>query len=131
MKTILTLSAAALLVLLAQPARAAAADEVMDASVEQYRSLQERGQWQNPLMPHGTGQSSAEEQRSGDELLALVVAGYSRQLLDRGGWTNPFVDEAHYAVGEPLLAVRIGDGVTTRTLAVTMPAQAGQLVLAH
>jgi hypothetical protein len=55
---------------------------------------------------------------SGEQTLMNSVAGYGRSLLDRGGWNNQWVVEDHYSSGEPLLAVRIVDGVTTRTAAV-------------
>lgn len=111
---LITFASAAMLSL---PAAAAPADDALTASLDQYQSLQVRGQWLNPLMPHGTGQYAATSQPSGDLLLQEVVAGYGRSLLDRGGWLNPYVNEAHYSAGEPLLAVGIGEGLTTRIAA--------------
>lgn len=123
MNTFTTLTAAALFTLLVGPAQAASADDALNGSVEQYRSLQARGEWQNPLMPGGTGQYAAATTPSGEQTLMNIVAGYGRSLLDRGGWNNPWVAESSYASGEPLLAVRIGDGVTTRMAAARTSAQ--------
>ncbi|MEY4747837.1 MAG: hypothetical protein RIQ60_51 [Pseudomonadota bacterium] len=108
----ITLSAA-----LGATAWAGSADEAFDAQVQEYRQPLARGEWHNPLMPAGTGQFMA-AQGSGDAHLAQVLAGYDRVALDRGGWTNPWVLADHYAAGAPLLAVKVGDGVTTRTAAV-------------
>ncbi len=99
------------------PAQAAPADEQLDASVQQLHNVLAQGAWQNPWMPEGTG-AYAVVQPSGDLTIQAIFAGYSRALLDRGGWTNPYVSEDHYAAGEPLLAVRIGEGATTRTAAI-------------
>lgn len=121
MNALTTLAAAlAITATFAGAAQAAAADDALNDSVEQYRSLQARSEWHNPLMPSGTGMYAAAGP-SGDEHLQTIVASYARPLLDRGGWTNPWVVESTYASGEPLLAVRIGDGVTTRTAAAPAP----------
>lgn len=57
----------------------------------------------------------------GDRRLTLIVATYTRELLDRGGWANPWVSEPHYAAGEPLLSVQVGDGATSRGTAPRSP----------
>jgi len=120
MNALTTLVAAlAITAAVAGTAQAAAADDTLNGAVEQYRSLQARSEWQNPLMPSGTGMYAATNEPSGEQTLMNIVAGYGRALLDRGGWNNPWVAESTYASGEPLLAVRIGDGVTTRTAAAT------------
>lgn len=106
-------------------ARAAPADDLMHDALQQYRSAEARGQWVNPLMPEGTGVASAEP--SGDRQLTRMVAAYSREQLDRGGWVNAWVTNDSYAAGEPLLAVRVGEGVTTRVATVMT---GHQLVLA-
>lgn len=98
------------------PARAASADEQMAHTLQQYRSAEARGQWVNTLMPVATGFASAAP--SGDQHLNRIVAAYTREQLDRGGWSNAWVTNDSYAAGEPLLAVRIGDGVTTRVAAI-------------
>jgi hypothetical protein len=98
--------------LLCGPAQAASADDAMATSLQHYVQIQSRGAWHNALMPQGTGDMVA-AQASGDMVMHAVLASYDRVALDRGGWANPWVDAAHYAVGEPLLAVKVGDGVTT------------------
>jgi hypothetical protein len=72
-------------------------------------------------MPHGTGRLAA-NQPSGDTVLQAVLAGYDRVALDRGGWSNPWVQDGHYAAGEPLLAAKVGEGVTTAGAARSAPA---------
>jgi hypothetical protein len=122
MNALTTLAAAlAITTAVAGTAQAAAADDALNGAVEQYRSLQARSEWHNPLMPSGTGMYAAATAPSGEQTLMTIVAGYGRSLLDRGGWSNPWVAESTYASGEPLLAVRIGDGVTTRTAAAPAP----------
>jgi hypothetical protein len=101
------------------PAQAAPADEQLHDVLQQYRSADARGQWLNTLMPEATGLASAAP--SGDQHLNQIVAVYTREQLDRGGWANAWVREDHYAAGEPLLAVRVGDGVTTRVAAGPVP----------
>ena len=103
------------------PAQAAPADEQLQDVLQQYRGADERGQWVNALMPEATGLASAAP--SGDQHLNRLVAAYTREQLDRGGWANAWVREDHYAAGEPLLAVRVGDGVTTRVAAAPAPVQ--------
>jgi hypothetical protein len=69
-----------------------------------------RGIWYNPMMPAGTGRSGS---ASADQVLAGILVSYTRQVLDRGGWSNPVMATQDYAAGNPLLVVRAGDGVTT------------------
>jgi hypothetical protein len=97
-------------------AQAASGDAAFDASLQHYRGQTAQGVWHNPLMPQGTG---ALAQPSGDMVLQTIVAAYDRTALDRGGWSNIWVTADHYAVGEPLLAVKVGEGLTTRTAAAT------------
>ena len=103
------------------PAQAAPADEQLQDVLQQYRSAETRGQWVNALIPEATGLASAAT--SGDQRLDRIVATYTREQLDRGGWANAWVREDHYAAGEPLLAVRVGEGVTTRVASAPLPVQ--------
>jgi hypothetical protein len=101
-------------------------DASLDRSTAQYRSpfVAEQG-WYSPCVPIATEEhASAVPQRardaadaaqagdSGDRTLTRIVAQYDRATLDRGGWENPFAPDSHYAAGNPLLAVRTGEGVT-------------------
>jgi hypothetical protein len=97
-------------------ASAASADDALNANLQQFKQLQARGEWQNTLMPQGTGRLMADGP-SADSVLQAVLTGYDRVALDRGGWSNPWVSTERYAAGEPLLAVKVGEGVTTRTAA--------------
>jgi hypothetical protein len=107
------------------PAQAAPADAQLHDVLQQYRSADARGQWVNALMPEATGLASVAPGAapSGDRHLNQLVATYTREQLDRGGWANAWVREDHYAAGEPLLAVRVGEGVTTRVAAGPVPVQ--------
>jgi hypothetical protein len=96
----------------AASAQAAAADDQLNAAVEQFRAMPLRSAWVNPLMPQGTG-LVAFASVSADEKLQAIVASYDRARLDRGGWRNAWADGDHYAAGEPLLAVQVGAGVTS------------------
>lgn len=130
MNTLHTIAAASLAVLpialsaLATPAVAQLAHPVTgpasgaDAAMEhhlgtEYKNLGQRT-WVNPILPAATG---TEAGPSGDQLLQQRLAGYTRELLDRGGWRNAWVAQAHYAAGEPLLAVAVGAGVTSGSAA--------------
>lgn len=101
-------------------ASAASADDALDASLQQFRHLTSRGEWHNALMPRGTGLLVADGP-SADTVLQAVLAGYDRVALDRGGWSNPWVQDGHYAAGEPLLAVKVGEGCTSQGAARTAP----------
>lgn len=109
-KTLMT-AAISIAAALSGGAEAAPADDTLNDAVQQYRALPTRGEWRNPLMPAATDVS-------GDRRLQAIVAGYSRAMLDRGGWSNPWVVEDHYAGGEPLRAVPVGHGLTTRLAVV-------------
>ena len=72
-------------------------------------------QWVNALVPRASGDfEAAAEGTSADDAFMRQVAYYTRDMLDRGGWVNAYVDDSHYASGNALLTVRVGDGVTTR-----------------
>jgi hypothetical protein len=104
-------------------ARAGPADEQLNLNTQQYRSGEVRGQWVNTLMPRASADfvssspdgsaSSATAPGSADTQMAIVLASYTRGVLDAGGWVNPYVSDQTYAVGNALLAVRIGEGLTS------------------
>jgi len=100
---------AGLVLALASAPRAADADDPLVAARQLLDGAAERGVWRNPLMPEASGRERA---RSGDEVLTAVVRGYTRVVLDRGGWVNPYVGTPGYDGGNVLFAVRAGDGVT-------------------
>lgn len=105
------------------------ADQAMARIVAQYSCAElDRGGWENPFMPSAaagnpilaaqvrdgvTSPTGEQVGVSGDELLMRSVSVYTRTALDRGGWENPFMPDAHYATGNALLAVGVGEGVTT------------------
>jgi hypothetical protein len=121
-------------------ARAGPADEQLNLNTQQYRSGEVRGQWVNTLMPRASADfvssspdgsaPSATAPGSADAQMANVLASYTRGVLDAGGWVNPYVTDQSYATGNALLAVRIGEGLTSgpsvASLAVrTLIARAG------
>lgn len=110
-------AAIAIAAALSGSAEAAPADDALNDAMQQHRGVPTRGEWRNPLMPAATGTLAATDV-SGDRRLQSLVAGYSRVMLDRGGWSNPWTVENHYAGGEPLRAVTVGDGLTTRLAVV-------------
>lgn len=93
------------------PSWAACGDATLDEEVASLRQdFGRRGVWTNAYMPHATGDASA----SADEILTATLRLYTRQVLDRGGWVNPYVGSNQgYDAGNALLAVRQGEGVTT------------------
>lgn len=95
----------------AQTARSVtSADAAMELHLSKdYKNLGQRT-WVNPMMPAATGAAPAQ---SADQQLQHRLAGYTRDLLDRGGWRNAWVADSHYAAGEPLLAAAVGAGVTS------------------
>jgi hypothetical protein len=118
-----TAAAIAIASAFAASAQAAAADDRLDAVVGQFRPMPLRSAWINPLMPQGTGLVTFASV-SADEKLQTIVAAYDRASLDRGGWRNAWADGDHYAAGEPLLAVKVGAGVTSGGgVAVVAPVQ--------
>lgn len=94
------------------------ADRAMNRLVQGYRRPDAK--WINALLPAVAGDYVAvAEGSSADEKFMRQIAYYSRAMLDRGGWVNAFVDDGRngtYATGNALLAVRIGDGLTSRVL---------------
>lgn len=108
----ITTPAGALLAILATaPLPVLAGDDpIVDAARQAMAGVATRGTWSNPLAPEATGAPSAP--RSADEIMNEQIAHYSRQVLDQGGWVNAWVPGPGYDVGNPLFAVRPGDGVS-------------------
>ena len=94
-------------------AQTGTAEQSLQQSLQAYRELATRGQWVNPWRPSATGTAVA-ERPSADARLAEIVAGYTREALDRGGWVNLVFTETHYAAGNPLLSLPVGQGVSWR-----------------
>jgi hypothetical protein len=117
-KIISTLIAAALTttfsVTLVQ-AESDSSDIMMNNILSDYHHLSQRGQWINPWMPDANGDQVITG-ISADRHLMNIVATYTREALDRGGWVNSLMhnkySDADYASGNPLLAVQIGEGLT-------------------
>lgn len=97
---------------LSAAALAGPADEELNRSIGQYRGADVRGKWLNVWMPQAAGGMVARGP-SADEQLRQIVATYTREALDRGGWENRFMTNSRYASGKALLNVRIGEGLTT------------------
>ncbi len=75
--------------------------------------LSQRGQWINPWMPGATGNAPHTE-ASADQKMVAIIASYTREALDRGGWVNTVLSNSEYASGNPLLAVHVGEGLSSR-----------------
>ena len=70
--------------------------------------------WINALAPAASGDYVAvAEATSADDKFMRQIAYYTRDMLDRGGWLNAFIADDHYAAGNRLLAVAVGEGVTS------------------
>lgn len=101
-----------LLPLSASPEDAAPGDDPLVAQARQIMDrFPDRGTWSNAMMPTA---SDGRDEQSADTVMSSVLAGYTRALLDRGGWTNAYVNTGSYDAGHPLLAVALGDGAGTR-----------------
>jgi hypothetical protein len=85
----------------------------MNQTLHGYQQLSQHGQWINHLMPAATGIQPHTE-ASADQKMVGIIASYTREVLDRGGWINTILTNSIYASGNPLLAVRVGEGVTWR-----------------
>lgn len=111
-----TLTTALLLVPACLPnlANAASDGSSFDQMAQSYQgSILQAATWQNALLPMAAGDAPAEAS-SADAQFMRAIAYYTREMLDRAGWVNPYAPDNHYASGNYLLAVRIGDGVTIR-----------------
>jgi len=94
------------------------ADAAMERHLRRdYKNLGQRT-WVNSMMPAAAG--AAAPAVSADQQLQQQVAGYTRDLLDRGGWRNAWAANNHYAAGEPLLAAAVGTGVTSPGAAIEL-----------
>ena len=108
---ILSIAVCASLFAFGTPSFAAQGDATLQGALAELRTVSpDRGEWTNRYMSHGTGRYSA---ASADELLTATLRIYTRQLLDCGSWVNALVSSPGYDAGNPLLAVRAGEGVTT------------------
>lgn len=117
---LIAVSLSALAFAAAAPASAATADATLDQVSHSYHASAEH-KWNNALLPQASGDFVAHNPgTSADFAFMRQVAYYTRDMLDRGGWVNAFVKDGangRYASGNVLLAVRVGDGVTSRALA--------------
>lgn len=86
-----------------------AQDPLVAAARATMNGIETRGEWRNSMMLDATGR---DEPRSADLRMAGLVSSYTRDVFDRGGWMNPYVDAPGYDVGNVLFVVRPGDGVT-------------------
>ncbi len=97
------------------PADGAAEGESADVAFQRMLSTfsgPSDARWVNKLVPEASGDYVAAE-GSADERLNRMVAAYNRDTLDRGGWNNVYAPDSNYAAPNTLLAVDIGEGVTT------------------
>lgn len=93
-------------------------DAAFDRMADSYRGATlHPAVWHNRLLPDASGDSHAASAGSADTQFMRSIAYYTRAMLDRAGWVNPYAPAPGYASGNYLLAVRIGDGVTQVTLA--------------
>jgi len=98
--------------LLPNIANAASDGSSFDQVAQSYQgSTLQAATWKNALLPMAAGDAPAEP-TSADAQFMRVIAYYTREMLDRAGWDNPYAPAPGYASGNYLLAVRIGSGVT-------------------
>lgn len=98
--------------LLPNVANAASDSAAFDQQVQTYRgSTLHAATWRNTLLPMAAGGTPAEA-ASADAQFMRAIAYYTRKMLDRAGWDNPYAPAPGYAAGNYLLAARIGSGVT-------------------
>lgn len=120
-KTLNPTGAAVAALAIALTGSSTAAQAVSDADSLNYlvrgyhgRALQP-SPWSNALRPKASGDFVGRSAGiSVGEQFMRPIALYTCDMLDRGGWVNPYVLDQHDAVGNKLLAVRIGEGVTVR-----------------
>lgn len=93
-------------------ARVESADVALERLARSYRRPDAK--WTNAMLPQASGDYVAvAEGTSADDKFMRQIAFYTRDMLDRGGWVNAFIADDHYAAGNTLLAVAVGEGVTT------------------
>lgn len=85
----------------------------MNRTLHGCQQLSQPGQWINPWMPAATG-SEPHTEASADQKMVAIIASYTREALDRGGWVNTVLSNSEYASGNPLLAVHVGEGLSSR-----------------
>jgi hypothetical protein len=69
--------------------------------------------WHNRIVPEASGDyPTVAAGTSADGLFMQSIAYYTRAMLDRAGWVNPYAPSPGYASGNYLVTVAIGDGVT-------------------
>lgn len=99
--------------LISVPAGSVSAETEGDPLVMQAKQIMdrysERGTWSNPMLAATNDEAAGQ---SGDVVMATILAGYTRSLLDRGGWLNPYAPTPDYDSGHALLAMAPGDGLT-------------------
>lgn len=76
----------------------------------EYGQASQQAEWANPWMLVATG--DVESPASGDEMLTRIVAQFTRETLDRGGWVNAYLSNSDYSAGNLLLFAEIGEGIT-------------------
>jgi hypothetical protein len=103
------LAAGAISTLVVFPAHAGSSEDAMAAALRQIQSLDANAEWHNVWMPQASAHAVAPTVL-GDRLLAEVVAGYSRPILDRGGWENKLMTNSEYTAANPLLAAGVDSG---------------------
>lgn len=90
------------------------ANVIMNRTLHGYQQLlSQRDQWINHWMPAATG-SQPHTGASADQRMVAIIASYTREVLDRGGWVNSVLTNSEYASGNPLLSARVGEGLSLR-----------------
>lgn len=98
--------------LLPNAAHAASDGAAFDQLVHTYRGpALQAATWQNALLPMAAADAPAES-NSADAQFMRAIAYYTREMLDRAGWDNPYAPAPGYASGNYLLTAQIGSGVT-------------------
>lgn len=93
-------------------ADAGSADRELQQSLDAYRGAASRGQWHSSWLPTADANAPVPTV-SADRMLTRIVAAQTREILDRRGWENPYLTNSNYASGNTLLAVEVGNGITT------------------
>jgi len=89
------------------------ADVAYQRMLQTYRGPTE-ARWVNNVVPEASGDYVAKT-ASADQRLDRIVAAYTRETLDRGGWYNSYAPDTGYSAPDVLVAVNVGNGVTTQT----------------
>lgn len=94
-------------------AHAGSSEDAMEATLQRYQTAKPNAEWQNTWMPHASAHAVAIV-LSGDVQMSEMIASYTRSSLDKGGWKNTLMSNSNYTAMNPLLAVDIGSGATSR-----------------